>query len=207
MNRARVNLFLFAALLSCIMLISRGGRDFSHPNIAYMPDMAYSAAYESFSTNPNFPDGKTMQRPPAGTIARGQLPLHYEATPEDAVRAGRELLSPFPAGDAAVLSRGAHVFSAFCQQCHGAAGEGDGPVARRGFPPPPSLMADKARNMKDGQIFHILTYGQGNMPPHASQISREDRWHAVAHVRKLQEQPNRQPALQPDGAADGGDRP
>jgi len=40
--------------------------------------------------------------------------------------------------------------------------------------------------MRDGQLFHILTFGQGNMPAHAAQLSREDRWKAVVHIRTLQ---------------------
>jgi mono/diheme cytochrome c family protein len=40
--------------------------------------------------------------------------------------------------------------------------------------------------MKDGQMFHVLTYGQGNMPSFAAQLSREDRWNVILHVRMLQ---------------------
>jgi hypothetical protein len=35
-------------------------------------------------------------------------------------------------------------------------------------------------------MFHIITYGKGNMPPHAAQISREDRWKVILHIRSLQ---------------------
>ena len=40
--------------------------------------------------------------------------------------------------------------------------------------------------MKDGQLFHVLTYGQNNMPSYASQLSREDRWNAILYVRTMQ---------------------
>jgi hypothetical protein len=40
--------------------------------------------------------------------------------------------------------------------------------------------------MRDGQLFHVVTYGQGNMSGYASQIGEDDRWRAVAHVRHLQ---------------------
>ena len=42
--------------------------------------------------------------------------------------------------------------------------------------------------MKAGQMFHVLTFGQNNMPSYASQLSREDRWNAIAYVRTLQAQ-------------------
>ena len=40
--------------------------------------------------------------------------------------------------------------------------------------------------MKDGQLFHILTHGQNNMASYASQLSREDRWNVIVYVRSLQ---------------------
>lgn len=205
-----LNVFLGLGLIACLGLVWTAGRDYSRPNVEFLPEMVHSLAYETFAPNPNFPDGKTLQPPPAGTIARGLMPLHYESTPEEAARAGRELKSPLDPDDPQVAERGAFVFSAFCQQCHGPAGEGDGPVARRGFPPPASLLADSARQMKDGEIFHALTYGKGNMPSHAAQLSRADRWRAVAHVRALQSrpppatQPTTQPATQPQ-TQPGGD--
>lgn len=181
-----INALLLAALAVCVVIAWTAGRDFSRPNVEFIPDMAHSVAYDAYAPNPNFRDGKTLQPPPAGTIQRGLAPLHYQATPEDAERAGRELKSPVAFDDPGVLKRGAFLFSSFCQQCHGPTGAGDGTVTTRGFPPPPSLLLDHARQMKDGQVFHVLTHGQGNMPSHASQLSRADRWCAVAHVRALQ---------------------
>lgn len=35
-------------------------------------------------------------------------------------------------------------------------------------------------------MFHILTYGQNNMPSYASQLSRQDRWNVIAYLRTLQ---------------------
>jgi len=40
--------------------------------------------------------------------------------------------------------------------------------------------------MKDGQMFHVLTYGQGNMPSLAAQLSVDDRWSVILHMRMLQ---------------------
>jgi mono/diheme cytochrome c family protein len=41
-------------------------------------------------------------------------------------------------------------------------------------------------NLKDGQIFHIITYGQKNMPALAAQVLREDRWKAALYIRSMQ---------------------
>ena len=87
----------------------------------------------------------------------------------------------------AAKSRGRKVYSTFCLPCHGAVGNGDGPVTMYGFPPPPSLGLEKSLAMSDGQMFHVLTFGQKNMPGYAAQVSADDRWKAILHVRGLQE--------------------
>ncbi|MBI3933437.1 MAG: c-type cytochrome [Acidobacteria bacterium] len=162
--------------------------DVTRPNYEYLPEMTHSPAYSAFAANPNFPDGMTLRPPVPGTIARGDLPLRYQSTPEDARRAGAELANPFPASDIAATDRGNAVFTNFCAPCHGVSGQGNGPVAARGFPPPPSLFAETAVNMKDGQMFHVLSFGQGNMASYAAQIAREDRWKVILYVRSLQAQ-------------------
>lgn len=134
-----------------------------------LPDMAHSPAYESFDANPNFRDGKTLREPVAGTILYaslgGQRPVGAQA-----------------------LARGEVVYRNFCQVCHGPMGKGDGTVAQRGFPTPPSLLATNARQMTDDQIFTVLSKGRNNMPSYASQIDAEDRWRATLFVRSLQKQ-------------------
>lgn len=157
-------------------------------NFEVLPGMVAPVAYESFTANPVLAGGMTLQIPPTGTIPRGYLPRHYEATPEDAERAGLELENPFMGDDSAAVARGEFVFDTYCVTCHGASGVGDGPVAVRGFPTPASLVAANARNMADGRIFHVVTYGQGNMPGHATQIEPEDRWKVAIWVRHLQEE-------------------
>jgi mono/diheme cytochrome c family protein len=122
-------------------------------------------------------------------VARGYLPFEYEATPEGALLAGQELRNPFAADDADALARGAVVYSNFCAVCHGGAGHGDGPVTRKGVPPPPNLLLEHAVDMADGQMFHVITSGQANMASYASQVERDDRWRAILHVRRLQAAP------------------
>lgn len=158
-------------------------------NAPLIADMAASVAYDAYAPNPNFADGKTLRPPVAGTVARGFEALRYEATPAGAARAGEELESPFARGGPEVIDRGRRVFQAFCITCHGPAGEGDGPVTKRGVPPPPSLTSERVVGLKDGQLFHVVTYGQGNMASYAGQIDREDRWKVIRFIRSLKEQP------------------
>jgi mono/diheme cytochrome c family protein len=186
MSLRLVNGILLAALLGLGALYFLTGANPSRPNVEVFPQMSRSPAAGSYSANPLFADGKTMQEPPPGTAPRGLPPLHYDATPEGAAKAGRELRSPVSPTDATAARRGEFVYEQFCQVCHGVGGKGDGPVTQRGVPPPPSLLAEKAVKMPDGQMFHVLTYGQGNMASYAAQLSRHDRWYALLHVRSLQ---------------------
>lgn len=162
--------------------------DRARPNYEFLPQMAHAPRYNAFSANPNFADGKTLQPPPPGSIARGFMPLHYGAGPMEALRAGAELRSPIPLDDPRVIARGKEVFNTFCTPCHGMGARGDGLITRRGFPPPPSLVDENARRFKDGHIFQVISFGLNNMKPYGGLIPREDRWKVVAYVRLLQQQ-------------------
>ena len=220
MSSPRLSIVLAAVLVVLLALVVVARPDLTQPNWEFLPEMKHSPAMHALEATPLFPNGRTHQTPVSGTIPRGQLPLHYAATKEDAVRAGEELLNPYqqridereesaPAPDveaagapaaptalnavpdphaelAASVERGQSLFRVYCQSCHGASGAGDGPVAQRGFPPPPPLPTGKSAQMKDGQLFHILTYGQGSMDSMAAQLDRNQRWDAVNFVRSLQ---------------------
>jgi mono/diheme cytochrome c family protein len=223
MNLSRTNIVLAAALVAVMLLAAAVNVDHAQPNLEFLPEMKRSPAYSAYAANDVFANGRTLQLPVSGTIARGELPLPYEATKEDAVRAGEELQNPytsFPSAPAtpavtderapedqassepstsslpgaepadrlnASVQRGGDVYRTFCVCCHGANGAGDGPVAKRGFPPPPPLTTGKSAQMKDGQLFHILTYGQGSMAPMAAQLTQDRRWDVINYVRNLQE--------------------
>jgi mono/diheme cytochrome c family protein len=185
--RVILNMFLFLALM-----VVAGASWFlrtsaANTNYEFLPDMAHSARYGAYSWNPNFPDRMTLQAPPDGAIARGHLPLHYAPTQPDALRAAAELVNPLGSGNENSVQRGAKVFANYCAVCHGADAAGMGSVSQRGFPPPPSLLLPHARQMQDGQMFHVLTYGQNNMPSYASQVSQEDRWNVITYIRSLQD--------------------
>lgn len=186
-----------AVALLLILLAALGSipRDAGARNFEILPEMAYSPVHTSQTVPSAMEDGRIRFLPPDGTIPRGLMPLGYESGPEEAVRAGRELMNPFAAvGDTllpqheAWLARGEKVYADACKHCHGQRGEGDGLVVRRGYPPPPSLVAPTApsRKMLDGEIFHIITFGKGNMPRHDAIVDRDDRWKAIMHLRKMQ---------------------
>ncbi|RLE25413.1 MAG: cytochrome c [Acidobacteria bacterium] len=181
----KVNLSLAVVLAVLIGLHWAVPSDPTRRSIRYFPDMADSIAMESQA--PPVADTTIDLRPPEGSIARGFLPFNYDATPEDAVRAGLELVNPLAADDSGVGERGAALFATFCTPCHGPNGNGDGPVTLKGVPPPPSLHLPHALDLPDGQIYHIITHGQKNMGSYAAQVDRLDRWRLVGTVRSLQQ--------------------
>jgi mono/diheme cytochrome c family protein len=200
--RVVLNVLLFIAVLLLIAANVALRPNSAQLNYEFLPQMAHAPRYNAFAANPNFADDKTLQVPPAGTIPRGYIPVRYVATPQDASRAGEELKSPVDLTSQQARERGAAVFSNYCAVCHGPVGLGNGTVTQRGFPPPPSLLAEHALKMKEGQMFHVLTLGQNNMPSYASQLSREDRWNAIAYVRMLQAQGPVTPAVTKTAAAE-----
>ncbi len=187
----RLNLFLALAFVLLLVALMFLRVDHSRPNyeVHMGDDMSFSPSYSPYEANGNFPSGRTMQSPVPGTIAQGTMPLHYEATPADAIRAGEELVNPFdPITDAGKASteRGQTVYQSYCVTCHGGDGTGNGLVAQRGFPPPPSLLTGKSVTMKDGQLLHILTFGQNSMPSFATMLPPDRRWDVVNYIRSLQ---------------------
>ena len=161
-------------------------RDGATRNLEYMPDMARSPAVESQATAARLPGGLSQQPLVAGVVPRGRLPFGYGPDEDEARRAGRELTSPVASDDVAAATRGAEVFRVHCVPCHDAAGAGQGPAVLRGMLPPPSLLGAAAREMPDGQIYHLLTLGRGNMPAMRARLGESDRWAVIRHVRALQ---------------------
>jgi mono/diheme cytochrome c family protein len=184
--RITLNTILFVLLITVASASWLLRTSAANTNYEFLPNMAHSARYGAYSQNPNFADGKTLHAPPSGAIARGHMPLHYTAIQADALRAGEELVNPFGSGTENSIQRGAKVFTNYCAVCHGSDALGLGPVAQRGFPPPPSLLLPHTLQMKDGQMFHVLTYGQNNMPSYASQVTPEDRWNVITYIRSIQ---------------------
>ena len=179
LNWTLAALFVLSMLANVVLRPDR-----TAPNIDILADMAHYVAYASFSPNPVLADGKTMQTPVPGTLPRGFEPLHYQAGEQEAARAAAELKNPLDPQKA--KERGAVVYQHFCAPCHGGSLRGDGAVALHGFPAPPNLKGEKSMKLAEGQMFHILTFGQKKMASYASQLTADDRWSVIAYVKSLQ---------------------
>jgi len=177
------------ALSIIILSLSLFACDRNHNDAGYdyFPDMFYSKAYETYSDNPNFADGKTLREPVDGTIPVDMVPYLYEKTDADRLLAGKELVNPLPS-EKENLDRGEVVFTRFCVSCHGSHADGQGNLFTSGLYnfKPASLVNEKMKAAPDGEIYHVITVGQGVMMAHGGQIRPEDRWKIVLHVRQLQ---------------------
>jgi len=176
---------LWVMTAGAIVAVVGASNDAGRRALEYMPDMAYSLPYNTFAPNAVTRDGKTLQIPVAGTMPRGFRPFRYGATPEEALRAGRELRSPV-APTAETLAQGRELYETFCLVCHGSRGLGDGPLVPR-IPNPPAYTSERVRGMAPGQIFHVISRGSGRMPSYAAQIPYEERWLIVLYVAALRE--------------------
>jgi mono/diheme cytochrome c family protein len=174
-----------AALLLLILAISACDRDRKNPGWDYFPDMAYSNAYETYTPNEIFADGKTNQAPVEGTVARDALPFGYGPTISERTRAGRELINPLEVNDDNLV-RGKHVYEVFCVDCHGPKGDGQGYLVTSGLYKYPvrTLVSDDMKTRPDGEIFHTITLGFGVMGPYGFMIRPEDRWKTILYIRK-----------------------
>lgn len=177
-----VNISLMVVLAAVAMAVLFTPRNPSQLNVEFFPTMRRSIPLEPQTAMGGIP----APRPIPGTIARDARPLDYQATEEDAKRAAEQLQSSLAADDMAAMERGREVYFNFCSACHGSAGDGDGPIPVRGYPPPPPLGAEKSRLLKDGELFHVISYGRNNMPAHRKLLSQEDRWKSLLFIRELQ---------------------
>jgi len=151
----------------------------------YFPDMVHSQAFETYSQNPNYPDGATNQMSAPGTIPREHIPFNSASNIEGRIQAGQEVFNPIVVSPE-VVARGKEQYLVYCQMCHGEKGDGQGYLFTNKLYTfqPASLVNDKARNLPDGEIYHTITLGFGVMGAHGAQISRDDRWKIIHYIRE-----------------------
>ena len=192
----KIAYLILATIVSSVVLQSCGA-DGNHPGYEYMPNMYRSPSYDTYTENPIFENGITSQQPVKGSIPRGFIPFEYENSLEDYLRAGNELNNPLEL-NSQTLEEGKQLYEMFCKHCHGVKGDGKGSISHPLYSGVPSY-ADKLAprrtgasmsELKDGNIYHAITFGLNAMGPHASQLTQEERWKIVQYVNVLQKGSN-----------------
>lgn len=151
---------------------------------------------EYFNSNLFNPHKMNMRRPPANTVKRNEQGWLPYRLPNDStgMRLANSLKNPFESTPE-VVAQGKELYLMYCEHCHGVKGEGEGKVAqgvtvdgqqKGAYAGVPNYKADALKNITEGHIFHVITYGKNLMWPHGSQIPPDDRWKIAKYVKELQ---------------------
>lgn len=203
------------ACLTAVVVLAACSDVKRKPGSVYMPDMAYSRAYESYADHSNLAEKgiNYNNRPVTGTISREEeMPFHI---PKDVAGdttnyfASKMVKNPYDSLTTSQHDEAERLFLVNCGICHGAKLNGNGPLYKDGNGPyaakPAALVGDaKYEAMPAGQMFYSMAYGKNLMGSYASQLSRKQRWMIIAYIKlKQQEGKKAAPAAATMAAATG----
>ncbi len=188
---------LIIASLSAVVALSACSDVKRKPGSIYMPDMAYSRAYESYADHSNLAEKgiNYNSRPVVGTISREEdMPFHIPMDqPGDTTNytASKAVPNPYDSLSKTDMEEAERLYLINCGICHGTDLKGNGPIYNDGKGPypaqPKNLIGDPIVSvMPDGQMFYSLTYGKNLMGSYASQLSRKQRWQVIAYIKAQQ---------------------
>lgn len=167
------------------------------PGHVYMPDMAYSRAYETYADHSNLAEQHInyTNMPVAGTISREEeMPFHITkdvGTDTSHYIASRQVMSPIDSLSPKDAEEAERLYLINCGICHGAKLDGNGPLYKDGTGPfpaaPKNFIGDPLVSvMPEGQMFYSVTYGKNKMGSYASQLDRKQRWMIIRYIKNKQ---------------------
>ena len=190
-------IFIFGIIGLSILMLSCGDDVRREPGKIYMPDMAYSRAYETYADHSNLQaNGINYNNLPVkGTIARGEempFPISKDLPGDTAnYNLAKQVKSPIDSLSETDSKESERLYLINCGICHGTKLDGNGPLYKGGEGPypakPATLVGDvKYENMPEGQMFYSVMYGKNLMGSYASQLSRKQRWMVIRYVKTKQ---------------------
>lgn len=203
---------LIIACLTAVVVLASCSDVKRKPGTIYMPDMAYSRAYESYADHSNLAEKgiNYNNRPVEGTISREEeMPFHLAkdaAGDTTNYTASKLVINPIDSLSAKDREEAERLYLVNCGICHGTTLNGNGPLYKDGNGPyaakPATLVGDaKYEAMPAGQMFYSVAYGKNLMGSYASQLSRKQRWMVIAYIKaKQKEGKSTTPAAAPAAA-------
>ena len=152
------------------------------PNYEFFPNMYQSVGYETYAESDAFKNGQEGQLPAKGSIKRGFVPYEYPNSTAGYDSAKLNSKSPLDSlsND---TEKAKELYNIYCAICHGEKGNGKGYLVERekilGVP----SYAD--REITEGSIYHITTYGINSMGAYSNQLNQKERWMVANYVMKL----------------------
>ena len=182
---------IIAGVIICgLTIVSCGPR--RSPGRAYMPDMTYSRAYETYaSTDALKNEGVNYNaKPVPGAIARGDM-FPYQLK-NDSAGYAQSAFTKNPLDSSSIdMKESERLYLVNCGICHGSKLDGNGPLWNNGNGPFPSAPKnfvgdDAMKKMPEGTMFHSITYGKNAMGSYASQLSTKQRWMVITYIKSKQ---------------------
>jgi mono/diheme cytochrome c family protein len=121
-----------------------------------------------------------------GFIASAVVAVGEESSKEKWTAPAAEARKKNPvAANESSLGAGQKVYLKRCAECHGKAGNGDGPDAAELGIHPAKLSSPAIQQQTDGALFWKVTVGKKPMPNYGTRLSATDRWNVVNYLRTL----------------------
>jgi len=181
-------------LLAAVLVLVSCSDVKRQPGSVYMPDMAYSRAYETYASTDVLKKAGVnySARPVTHTVARGAMEPYPFGNDSIGYERSKEVKNPLNANDVDMVEA-ERIYLINCGICHGAKLNGNGPLYNGGEGPytaaPKNLVGDSTIiNMAEGTMFHSITYGKNLMGGYGSQLSTKQRWEIVAYIKKKQQE-------------------
>lgn len=189
-------LALLFVVVAAVSVLGFRGSEFTKPPLEVFPDMDRQPKFKPQASSAFFADGRADRPTPAGVVAYGRSYAKQDdkfLAADDHFYRGQNADASYARGfpksvkvDAQLLERGQQKYAIYCAPCHGALGDGNGITKQYGMGATPSYHDDRLRGVPEGEIYHVITAGKGNMLSYADKLEPADRWAVVAYVRALQ---------------------
>lgn len=195
------------------VLFTACSSDDNHTGRTFVPDMQYSTAYEPYATvelekevevsgvigdsavttvmTKRVNKALTALKPVKGTISRAEKWLYHLENTQEGYEASALVENPIENSEK-VLAHGKELYLIYCAVCHGKKGDGNGTLPESGKYPaqPPSYIDGPKKDLPQGTIFHVITYGKGMMGAHAGQLNWDERWKIAHYIQELKKAAN-----------------